>query len=540
MEKKLYLIMVSLVVVALIFSGVVASQNWTKVNYDDNMSRNSPQTQIGKDNVDQLEVKWILNTGATIEGSPLIIGDIGYAQNNNFQVIAFDLETGLNKWKYDPKVNSSWPSHGLAYDDGVIYAPTGPNNTIVALNSEDGKKIWESSAILPLKGTYMITAPPLIWEDYVIAGSATGDVPLEDVNNQPIARGTVTALDKKTGKIKWQIETAVGDWIEGKNATINGGATVWSGGAIDTEKGIVYLPCGNPAPDFNATSRPGKTPYANNVIAVNITTGKILWATPLIAADTVLNVTLPDTHDWDTNWGTNLVTVNSSNRSEKLVISHNKRGDIMAMDTVTGKPLWWTNVAYTYRTSAQASPNGSGTVWPSPDGGIQAYSAFDENNVYVAVTNQARNYFSEPEFGHADPVFSAMPNGIGNGSITAVDLKTGKVKWEHKTNLPTWVSPLVTNGIVFSGTITPIGNNETGFTYPFDDYGGPDETPLITSGIIRAFDADTGEDIWEFNVGAPVGIGGPSAGNGILLVPTGHGQTPNEGGYIVAFGFPEK
>ena len=121
-----------------------------------------------------------------------------------------------------------------------------------------------------------------------------------------------------------------------KNASTNGGATIWSGGAIDTDKGIVYLPCGNPAPDFDASSRPGENLYSNNVIAVNISTGKILWATPFIAAGTVLNVTIPDTHDWDTCWGTNLVTINSSKGPEKIVIGHNKRGDIMAMNSTTG------------------------------------------------------------------------------------------------------------------------------------------------------------------------------------------------------------
>ena len=79
------------------------------VNYDNSMSRHSPQAQIGKDNVNHLQVKWILNTGSTIEPSPLIVGNTGYAQNNNYQVIAFDMDTGQNKWKYDPKTKMSSP-----------------------------------------------------------------------------------------------------------------------------------------------------------------------------------------------------------------------------------------------------------------------------------------------------------------------------------------------------------------------------------------------------------------------------------------------
>jgi alcohol dehydrogenase (cytochrome c) len=40
-----------------------------------------------------------------------------------------------------------------------------------------------------------------------------------------------------------------------------------------------------------------------------------------------------------------------------------------------------------------------------------------------------------------------------------------------------------------------------------------------------ALDKETGEKLWEFNVGAPVGVDGPSIGHGMLLVTTG---TPSE------------
>ena len=45
-------------------------------NYDNSMSRHSPQTIISKSNVDQLQVKWILNTGARLEAPPLIVGEL--------------------------------------------------------------------------------------------------------------------------------------------------------------------------------------------------------------------------------------------------------------------------------------------------------------------------------------------------------------------------------------------------------------------------------------------------------------------------------
>jgi outer membrane protein assembly factor BamB len=96
------------------------------------MSRNSPQTAVSKDNVAQLKVKWSFNTGATVEDSLLIVGSTDYVIKNNFQVLAFDMDTELNKWKYDPKVESPWGAHGLSYDNG----------TVVALNANNEEKIW--------------------------------------------------------------------------------------------------------------------------------------------------------------------------------------------------------------------------------------------------------------------------------------------------------------------------------------------------------------------------------------------------------------
>ena len=87
-----------------------------------------------------------------------VVGKTGYVQNNNYKVIAFDMDTGQNKWKYDPKTKMPSPSHGITYDNGVIYAPTGPNGTVIALNAENGNKIWESPALQRLGGSFMLTS----------------------------------------------------------------------------------------------------------------------------------------------------------------------------------------------------------------------------------------------------------------------------------------------------------------------------------------------------------------------------------------------
>jgi alcohol dehydrogenase (cytochrome c) len=524
---------------------MVSATDWPQVNYDASYSRNSPQTVISKNNVGNLKVAWIFNTNYPVENPPLIIGNTAYIQNNAVQVFAVDLTTGQNKWKYDPKVvytGRSLPrassSHGMTYNNGIIYAPTGPKGTIVALNAETGAVIWESDLI----GTgpaFREPAPPVFWNNIMIGGSALGDEPPFGVAQ----KGTVSGIDMTTGKTLWTTQLCVGDWVTSSpNASQNGGCTVWTGGAVDTDEGVVFLPVGNPSPDFKPDVRPGLNKYTNEVIAVNMIDGSIRWDTPFVAQGTVLpEVTaLPDGHDWDCSWGTNLVTVNGV----KVVIGHDKRGDVMALDAATGDPIWYVNLIQLQNVDQNPRPTGTDVVMPGPGEGIEAFTATDGTYVYAAASNQAGRYYSEqPSFlsgsgllseGGMVPDFTTIASGYANGSISKIDLMTGDIVWQTKTDYGTWASPLVTNGLVFAGHVTDIGTPP----WNYSDFGGPTYTSLLPSGIVMALNADDGSIMWQFNVGAQVAIGGPSIGNGYLLVPTGGIQTPNNGGYVVAFKLP--
>jgi alcohol dehydrogenase (cytochrome c) len=436
-------------------------KDWNNTNYDPTMSRNSPQTTINSTNVKQLVVKWKFYTNVSVENSPLIIGNTTYMQNNIMQVFALNLLTGQLLWKYDPKVKNNTASHGISYQNGIIYAPTGSNGSVMALNAINGQLIWKSPLIDSQKNYYN-PSPPIIWQNYIIVGGGGGDTP-------PL-KGSVTALNKTTGKIIWHITTCVGSWVTGSKAAVNGGGAVWSGGSVDQTRGIIYLPAGNPSPDYDATTRQGNTSYTNCMIAVNITNGHIIWATPFIQVGTVLNVTLPDTHDRDISWGSALVTVSSSKGTSKLVIGHDKFGDVMAMNANTGKPLWWTNLHSINGASATSSI-------------FDYYSASDSNTLYIQ---------SRPP--------------TGSGTIAALDLLTGKLKWKYTVNAQI-SSPLISNGMLFTG------NKYT----------------KINSSMIMVLNKLTGLFIWQTDVGASVTQGGPSIGQGMLLVPT-----TND--FIIAFG----
>jgi len=505
------------------------TNNWITVNHDIYGTRHSNQTIINKDNVATLHVKWILINDHEIQEPPIIIGNKGYVQDYAGTVIAFDAGTGRVLWKV--KLGNG-PTMGLTYSNAIVYAATAYNDTVVAINATDGKTIWQSETLGNPKTGYNIPSFPIVWKDYVIVGSAGGgDVP----NGVGTVRGNITALNGTSGKIIWNLHTTTGEWVNPHSApAYNSGANDWSGGSLDPETGIVYIPLGSPSPNFNASTRQTPNLYSNHMIAVNITNGKMIWATPFVADGTVLNVRVPDTHDWDTSWGSSISKVTFDNGTQKkIVIGHDKMGNVIAMDAATGKEIWWKTLGKQYNIDAIPSPTGSGMVWSY---GVDGFHAVDNSNntLYIAATNRGLNYFTDGGIaGHKVAAPHTIKQGLRNGTIIAMDLRNGEIKWQYQTEFPPRVSPLVTDDIVFTGYL------------PFTEKtrAKSNHTTTTSSGIILALDQETGEKLWEYNVTASIGAVGPSIGNGMLFVPTDEIKVQSKGmpigeGSIVAFGLP--
>jgi alcohol dehydrogenase (cytochrome c) len=489
--------------------------NWIQINYDMYGSRNSNQTTIGKHNVDKLQVKWRWPNEYEIQDPPIISEGKGYVQDYAGNIIAFDTRTGHTIWNVDA---GGGPTMGLAYDSGIIFAGTATNATMIAINSSDGEKLWESELLGDPKVGYSIDAFPIVWEDYVIAGSGGSGLP----PGSGIVKGNVTALNRTSGEIVWNFETTTGEWVEQGKTPPNGGATAWSGGSLDPDTGFLYIPLGSASPNFNASTRQTPNLFSNHMVAINITNGQLIWATPFIAHGTVLDVTVPDSHDWDTSWGSSISRVTLSNGTEiKIVIGHDKMGNVIAMDAKTGQELWWKTLGEKYRTDVTPSPNGSGMVWSY---GVYNYHAVDNDTLYISATNRGLNYFTDGISGHKISAPNSIEQGLVNGTIMAINISTGEIKWQLQTKYPPRVSPLVTNDILFAGYI-PYAKN-------------------LKTGVILALNKETGDILWESNVNAPIAPVGPSVGDGMLFVPTGRMQDlPKEGpiqGSIVAFGLPSK
>jgi alcohol dehydrogenase (cytochrome c) len=471
-----------------------SDDEWVTVNHDLYGSRSSNQTIINKENVDSLRIKWQIVNNFEIQDSPIIIGNIGYVQDYAGNVFAFNIEDGRVLWNMHVGYG---PTMGLSYDNGLIFSSTASNGTVVAINATDGSRKWESQTLGDTSVGYSIDSFPIVWKDYVIAGSGGSGLP----PGPGIVKGNVTALNRTDGSVLWNLATTTGEWVEKGKTPPNGGATAWSGGSFDPEEGVLYVPLGSASPNFNASTRTTPNLYSNHMIAVNVTSGDIIWATPFIAHGTVLNhVVVPDTHDWDTSWGSSITKVSLQNGTQKkIVVGHDKMGNVIAMDSKTGDEIWWKTLGKPININIIPSANGTGLIWAY---GVYNYHAVDDKNtLYITATNRGLNFFTDGISGHKKAAPDTIEQGLKNGTIYAIDILTGETKWKLDTEFPPRVSPLVTNDILFTGYI------------PYDG--------KIKSGIILALDKQTGSKLWEFNVDAPIAPVGPSIANGILFVPTG-------------------
>jgi outer membrane protein assembly factor BamB len=476
-----------------------SGHNWVTVNYDIQGTRNNNQTMINSETIDLLEMKWQIPTELEIHEPPIVIDNRGYVQDYAGNVFAFDTESGNIIWH---ESIGSGPTMGLTYNNGTIFASTGASGSITTIDPEDGEIIWESEVLGDTSKGYRIDSFPIVWNDYVIAGSAGSGPPSEE----GVLRGTITALNRTDGSILWDLETTTGEWVKKDNNT-NGGATAWSGGSLDPETGLLYIPLGSAAPNFNASTRQTPNLYSNHMVAVNITSGELIWATPFIAHGTVLdNLDVPDTHDWDTSWGSSVSRVLFPDGTQKkVVVGHDKMGNVIAMDGNTGEEIWWKTLGNPTNINSIPMPNGSGMIWAH---GVYNYHAVDADTLYVTATNRGLNFFTDGLEGEMKAPQDTIKQGLKNGTIYALDLITGSTKWKLDIGFPPRVSPIVTSDLLITGYL------------PFNEDS--------RSGIILALNKKTGEILREIDVNAPIGPVGPSIRNDMLFVPTGELLTDDD------------
>jgi len=339
--------------------------------------------QITPANITQLQVAWTAHTGdvpqsdgfgAEDQNTPLQIGDTLYLCTPHNQVVALDVDSGKQRWAFDPKATApNWQRcRGLGYFDAgqpLVGAPTvaaAPSPAapataaaatapalcekrilmtsidarLFALDATTGAPCpdFGEGGVVDLKrgmgeikpGFYTLTAAPLVAGELVIVGGRVAD---NIEVNEP--SGVVRAYNVRSGALAWVWDLSretpdvpLDPSIHYTRATPN----VWTSMAYDPQLGLVYLPTGNTTPDQWAGERtPQDDKYSSAVVALDVATGKERW---------VYQTVHHDLWDYDLPAQPTLTDVpDGKGGTLPALLQITKAGQVFMLNRATGQPI---------------------------------------------------------------------------------------------------------------------------------------------------------------------------------------------------------
>jgi quinoprotein glucose dehydrogenase len=331
---------------------------WEHWGGDRGGTRFSPLAMITPANVDSLVKAWQFRTGDLDARAPEVMARTKFQATPLFvensvifcspfnEVIALDPGTGAQKWRFDPRIDTSYRvanrynCRGVAYwvdqqaAEGAACRSRIVTNTndarLIALDAKTGVPCADFGSGGEIKidvgkplewpGEFQITSAPLVSRGVIVVGSAIGDNRRVDA---PL--GTVRAFDARSGRPRWSFDPLLHDGIEA------GHANVWAPMSSDEERGLVFLPTGSASPDFWGGRRAGNNEHANSVVALRAETGELVWSFQTVHHDL---------WDYDVPAQPTLARVDTGDGMRDVVIQPTKQGFLFVLDRDTGKPVW--------------------------------------------------------------------------------------------------------------------------------------------------------------------------------------------------------
>jgi quinoprotein glucose dehydrogenase len=325
--------------------------------------------QIKRENVGQLTVAWTYRTGElgegfardsklTFEATPVLAFGLLYLETATNIVIALDPETGVQKWRYDPKIDRKRRYSDVAGRGVSVWEDTDPKRQgtcthrvfvgtldarLIALDAGSGQPCADfgttgqvdlsANVRIRDRDDYEVTSPPAIVGDTVVVGSSVGDNRAVDVE-----RGVIRAFDARTGAQRWSFDPipdgpthpAAGQWNLSQAST-TGAANSWGVMSVDEEHGYVFIPTGSASPDFYGGKRLGSNRFANSLLAIDAANGKLVWNQQLVHHDL---------WDFDLAAQPALVDIEVQGIPVPAVIQATKTGMLYVFDRQKGQPLF--------------------------------------------------------------------------------------------------------------------------------------------------------------------------------------------------------
>ncbi|MBV9917404.1 MAG: PQQ-dependent dehydrogenase, methanol/ethanol family [Solirubrobacterales bacterium] len=492
--------------------------NWITYYGDYDGKRYSPLDQINAGNVKSLSPAWVFQCGSmgmhsgastySFEASPIVVDGIMYVTGWDGWVWALDAKSGAELWRYkraspyDVSLCCGNVNRGCAVAHGMVFVTT-LNAHVVALDAETGQAVWDQP-YGDVRAGESATVAPLIVKDMVIVGSSGGEFGV---------RGHADAFKLETGERVWRCymvpapgEPGSETWPSDGDAWARGGANCWTTPTFDPDLNLLYFNTGNPCPDFDGGVREGDNLYTDCVVAVDPDNGEI---------KAHYQYTPHDVWDYDSTMENILFEMDG----RKCLGHFDKNGYFFVLDRTDCSlirvvpfvdRITWGEIDSSGKVTPRVFPEKEGEpvhFWPGPAGAKEwthaAYSP-DTGLFYAPVQDiGATATRRRREFKESIPYWGAgvaVDTEDVAGYISAIDPSTGQEKWRFRNEQPMCASVLTTGGdLVFAGA---------------------------PSGEFRAFNASTGDVLWQFQCGSGH-HSSPSSytvdGRQYIAVPTGWG-----------------
>ena len=445
---------------ALVPDAAIGGQ-WKSYNKTLDGQRFSRLRQINVTNAGALSevCRTLLANQGSLQAGLLVINDVMYATTPT-DTIALNPINCEVIWRHRYKRGDPSPlsvNRGVAHYQGRLFRGT-DDGRVIALDARTGSELWTNVVGKPAYGE-IVTGAPLVWNGIVIVGTAASEFGV---------RGRVIAYDSLSGRELWSFNTVPKPGEPGSetwqntiwNDTGGGGGGTWSHFALDPSTGELFIPVGNPIPDFMPAERLGDNLYTNSVLVLDARTGKLKWWYQLAPSDGL-------DHDLAAS---PMLYRNSEGR--EMVAAGGKDGYLHIIDRSTHKLVVKTAVTTVDEPVPTPTPEGI-DVCPGVAGGVEWNGpAFDpnQNRIFVGSLDYCSHLISEantkPIMGGAN--FGGSWSGIGEprGWLYALDADTGAVAWRfHADNA-------VLSGITpTAGGVVMAGDNSGNF-FVFDSSNG--------------------------------------------------------------------
>ncbi|MBX3685957.1 MAG: PQQ-dependent dehydrogenase, methanol/ethanol family [Rhodocyclaceae bacterium] len=478
------------------------SANFLHSNMSYAQTRYYPASQINNKNVKNLRPVFTFQTEVleSMETAPVVVDGVMYITTSYNHVYALDAVSGKEYWHYKHKMGPVTTyccgpnNRGVAIMGDRVFMGT-LDARLVALDAKTGKLLWSTEIADPELG-YSETMAPVAVDGKILIGTNGGEYGI---------RGFVKAFDAADGKLLWTFHTipetghegvwAVNDAtgrnmlrdIEAEKAqfakhggdfykTLGGG--VWMAPAVDRESNTVIFVVGNPSPDLYGAERPGDNLYTDSIVAVDLETGAYKWHYQYVAHDV-----------WDLDAASPVIlteALDKAGKMRKVAVHGGKTGHVYVHDRATGELIRFSEAMVPQENMWVLPTREGARMLPGANGGVE-WSPMAINPttrlVYAANLHQPMTYHVEEAkypggklwLGGA---FKVIPGEKQWGRLAAVNMDTGKMVWKFDTEQPLIGGVLATAGnLVFNGE----GN-----------------------GYFRAFDAQNGKMLWEYQAGAGV------------------------------------